>query len=97
MHHLRYQGREEGRGVEEAAAGADGDGLPAGVDEVGALGTGRGSSPVPSMPFSLGSMTRTLGGTQPATGVGMPMPKLTYRGSAFCRAKVVASFSYREW
>jgi hypothetical protein len=63
--------------AEDAAAGHGGDGLLAGVDEVGVDLVSVGKGPMPSMPFSLCSQTSMSAGTWLATSVGMPMPRLT--------------------
>jgi hypothetical protein len=43
----------------------------------GSCSRAKGNAPIPSMPFSLCSITRTPGGRRSATRVGIPIPRFT--------------------
>ena len=68
--------------VEVRGAGQLGDGLLAGVDEVGVdVRRHRGLGPIPSIPFSVCRMISRSAGRKSATRVGAPMPRFTIEPS----------------
>ena len=70
--------REAQRRVEERGARQHGDGLLAGVDEVGVDLVVVGVGPTPRMPFSACRVTVEAAGRWPGIIVGRPIPRLTY-------------------